>query len=58
MNHTPDRSKATMNYVPDLAYVDTAHEEGETAIELELYFSTLRRGVQTRGQAMVHKDLL
>jgi hypothetical protein len=35
---------ATMNYVPDLAYVDTAHEEGETAIELELYWSTLRRG--------------
>lgn len=35
---------ATMNFVPDLAYIDTAHEEGETAIELELYWRLLKPG--------------
>jgi hypothetical protein len=35
---------ATMKYVPDLAYIDSAHEEGETALELELYWSLLKQG--------------
>jgi len=35
---------ATMNYVPDLIYLDTSHEQGETLVELELYWNILRSG--------------
>lgn len=35
---------ATMSYIPDVVYVDTAHEEGETFLELELYWKLLKPG--------------
>jgi len=45
---------ATMNYVPDLAYIDTAHEEGETLIELELYWKLLQPGGILAGDDYPH----
>merc|ERR1712187_361816 len=35
---------ATERYQPDLVYVDTAHEVGETELELNLYWNLLKNG--------------
>lgn len=35
---------AYQNYEADLMYVDSAHEQGETVLELELYWNQLRKG--------------
>jgi hypothetical protein len=35
---------ATENFWPQLVYVDTAHEEGETALEVEMYWKILLPG--------------
>jgi len=41
---TAARLLAVTNWVIDVIYVDSSHEQGETLIELHMYFSLLRPG--------------
>ena len=38
------RAIATFNWIVDIAYIDSAHELGETLVELFLYYDLLRPG--------------